>query len=387
MGAAVCADPAWSTALERAAAEALGDLDGPPDLVALFASGHWAPDFDPLVRRARDLTGAGVLIGCSGGGVIGPATEIEDVPALAMLALALPGARLRGVHLTHDDLAACATGDDVRRLTGIPLDDVDGCLVLADPFHLDAEGLLRSLAGAYPGVPLIGGLASSIPSAQTTHVFLDERCHDQGAVCLAVGGTYTLRALVSQGCQPIGQAWTITAVERNVIATIGNRPAYEVLVETFNALPAEDQQRARRNLLVGLAIDERRDSFGRGDFLIRGLTGADPRSGALAIAALPRVGQTVQFQLRDAAAADEDLRTMPAALDPAARPAGAILCSCNGRGAGLFGAPHHDAQRVAERLGPLPLAGLFCNGEIGPIGGRPFVHGFTASLGLIVPKG
>jgi small ligand-binding sensory domain FIST len=386
VGAGVHADAAWSTALERAAAQALADMAEPPDLVALFASGFWAAEFDRLVRRAHDLTDAGVLIGCSGGGVIGPGTEVEDRPALSLLALALPGALLHPVHLTHDALAACATADDVRRLTGAPPDDVEGFLVLADPFRLDAEGLLRALAGAYPDVPLIGGLASSTPSAQTTHVFMNERSYDQGAVCLAIGGAYTLRTLVSQGCQPIGQPWTITAVERNVIATIGNRPAYEVLVETFNALPPADQQRARRNLLVGLAIDERRDDFGRGDFLIRTLMGADRRSGALAIGALPRVGQTIQFQLRDAAAADEDLRTMLAALDPATHPAGAILCSCNGRGAGLFGAPHHDAQRVAERLGPLPLAGLFCNGEIGPIGGRPFVHGFTASLGLIVPK-
>jgi small ligand-binding sensory domain FIST len=382
----VCADAVWSTALERAAAEALGDLSRPPDLVALFASGFWAREFDRLVGRARDATGAGVLIGCSGGGVIGPATEVEDRPALSMLALALPGARLEAAHLTHDALAACATGDDVRRLIGAPPDDVNGFLVLADPFRLDAEGLLRALAGAYPDVPLIGGLASSIAGATATHVFLDGRCYDQGAVCLAVGGAYTLRALVSQGCQPIGQPWTITGAERNLIGSIGNRPAYEVLVETFNALPPDEQRRAQRNLLVGLAIDERREVFGRGDFLIRNLIGVDPRSGALAIGAFPRIGQTVQFQLRDAAAADEDLCAMLAALDPAARPAGAILCSCNGRGAGLFGAPHHDAQRVAEHLGALPLAGLFCNGEIGPIGGRPFVHGFTASLGLIVPR-
>src|SRR5262245_10865705 len=186
MGAAVQAEADWSTALERAAAAALGDLDRPPDLVALFASGRWAPEFEALVRRAGEVTDAGVLIGCSGGGVIGPGTEVEDRPALALLALALPGALLRGVHLSHDALAACATADDVRRLIGVPPDDVDGCVVLADPFHLDAEGLLRALAGAYPSVPLVGGLASSLPSAQRTYVFLDGRAHDHGAVCLTV---------------------------------------------------------------------------------------------------------------------------------------------------------------------------------------------------------
>jgi small ligand-binding sensory domain FIST len=385
MGAAISSASGWQAAVEQAATGALSDLGGPPDLVALFASAHWSPHFDDLLERAQALTRAPIVIGCSGGGVIGPGTELEDVPGLAMLALSLPGALLHPVHLSHEALAGCSTADDLRRLTGAPPDDVNGWLVLADPFTLDPEGLLRALVAAYPDVPLVGGLASSRPGVEGTQVFLNERSYDHGAVCLSIGGAYTLQTLVSQGCQPIGQPWTITGVERNVVSTIGNRPAYEVLVETFHGLPPEQQRRAQRNLLIGLAIDERRDSFARGDFLIRTLMGADPRSGALAIGALPRVGQTIQFQLRDAEAADEDLRAMLATVDPATRAAGAILCSCNGRGVGLFGQPHHDAQRVAERLGGLPLAGLFCNGEIGPVGGQPFLHGFTASLRLIVP--
>jgi small ligand-binding sensory domain FIST len=195
--------------------------------------------------------------------------------------------------------------------------------------------------------------------------------------------------VVSQGAEPIGQSWTITDVEQNIVKTIGGRPALEVLIETLQGLPAPVQERASRNLLAGLAMDEYRDEFRRGDFLIRNLVGVDQETGAIAVGTYPRVGQTIQFQVRDARAADEELAEMLGgaveALGETA--AGALLCSCNGRGAGLFGEPHHDATAVAKRFGQLPVAGFFCNGEIGPVGGRNFVHGFTASIAFFVPKG
>jgi small ligand-binding sensory domain FIST len=209
-----------------------------------------------------------------------------------------------------------------------------------------------------------------------------------GALLLSVGGAWTVKAVVSQGAEPIGETWTVTAAERNLVATLGGRPALQVLIETVRALEPAAQQRASRNLLVGIAMDEYRDEFGRGDFLIRNLVGVDQQSGAIAIGANARVGQTLQFQVRDAAAADDELDAMlmSASLDlHGSSPAGALLCSCNGRGAGLFGEPHHDATAVAKRFGPLPVAGFFCNGEIGPVGGKTFVHGFTASIGFFVP--
>jgi small ligand-binding sensory domain FIST len=235
----------------------------------------------------------------------------------------------------------------------------------------------------------VGGLSSAASHPHQTFVFLNGEVWTEGAVALALGGDYTVRTVVSQGCDPIGEPWIITAANGSVIETISQRPAYEVLVETLKALPPDVQQRATRNLLVGLAMDEYKDTFGRGDFLIRGLMGADQNTGALAIGARPRVGQTIQFQIRDAKAADEDLRQLLSeARDQLGdtQPAGALLCSCNGRGAGLFGFPDHDARTLAQQLGPVPVAGFFCNGEIGPVGKDVFLHGFTASLGLIVPK-
>ena len=204
---------------------------------------------------------------------------------------------------------------------------------------------------------------------------------------IGLGGAVRVTPVVSQGCEPIGEAWTITDAERNIVRAIGGRPAYEVLADTIQALGAPQRERVRRNLLVGLAMDEYRDEFGRGDFLIRNLMGVDQSSGAIAVAAEVKVGQTLQFQIRDARAADEELRAMlGAARDDGpladAAPA-ALLFACNGRGAGLFGGPDHDARTVRDILGDVPLAGLFCNGEIGPVGPKTFIHGFTASLALI----
>jgi small ligand-binding sensory domain FIST len=166
-----------------------------------------------------------------------------------------------------------------------------------------------------------------------------------------------------------------------MVKAIGGRPAYEVLVETVRGLDAERRERVNGNLLVGLAMDEYREEFRRGDFLIRNLIGVDPKSGAIGVAAQTRIGQTLQFQIRDARAADEELRAMLGGV--VGEPAAALLFACNGRGVGLFGAPDHDARTVRTVLGPVPLAGLFCNGEIGPVGASTFIHGFTASLALI----
>jgi small ligand-binding sensory domain FIST len=273
-----------------------------------------------------------------------------------------------------------------RRQSTMAKEECTGLIVLADPFSTDAMGLIESLEAEYPGVPIVGGMATGEPGVRATAVFRGGEVMT-GAVVIGLGGTVGLQPVVSQGCEPIGENWTITEVEGHVLKTIGGRPAYEVLVETVRGLDADRRERVNGNLLVGLAMDEYRDEFGRGDFLIRNLLGADPNSGAIAVAAQPRVGQTLQFQIRDARAADEELRTMLGAIDEATKPAAALLFACNGRGAGLFGAPDHDARTVRTILGPLPLAGLFCNGEIGPVGARTYIHGFTASLALLATVG
>jgi small ligand-binding sensory domain FIST len=384
---AITSGDIWEDALDAALAQAGEAIQG-ADLLLVFASHAFMRDYAKILARVRELTAARAVAGCSGQGIIGTGREVEGRPAISVLGVTMPGARLRPRHVTQAHIEQCDTADDWQRLTGVPADDVNAWIILADPFRLDAERLIAGLAAAYPGVPLTGGMASGDLRARQTHVFLDSTVYDEGAVLIALGGAYTIRTVVAQGAEPIGETWTITGAEQQWITSIGGRPPLEVLTETFHNLPPEMQQRAQSNLLVGLAFDEYRSRFGRGDFLIRNLLGGNRETGALAVGDLPRVGQTIQFQVRDARAADEDLRAMLAAADrelAGTTPVAALLCSCNGRGIGLFGIPDHDAAAIAERLGPVPVAGFFCNGEIGPVGGRPYLHGFTASIALIVP--
>jgi small ligand-binding sensory domain FIST len=387
-GAAAARHPDWREALAELTRQIpLPSGEEDVHLALLFASAEYRPEFPDLVARARQLTGARLLVGCSGRGVIGAGKEIEGEPALALLAFSLPQAELTAVHLTQEDLERCRTPQDWHRLTGVAPGGTSAWLLFAEPFTMDAETLVDGLSAGYPGTPLVGGLASGDPRVRGTHLFLNGEVYDHGAVALALGGPYTVRTIVSQGAAPIGETWAITGARGHIIETIAQRPAYQVLVDTLRALPAEMQQRVQRNLLVGLAMDERRSEFRRGDFLIRNLMGIDPERGALAVGALPRVGQTLQFQLRDPDAADEDLRELLGRAQKelgGRHPVGALLCSCNGRGVGLFGTPDHDARTLADLLGAIPVAGFFCNGEIGPVGERNFLHGFTASIALVI---
>jgi small ligand-binding sensory domain FIST len=221
-------------------------------------------------------------------------------------------------------------------------------------------------------------------------LYLNGQVFEGGGVAVAIGGDTDLTSVISQGCTPIGDTWTITRAERNLIHEIGNRPAYQVLAETFHSLPAPERQKAHGNLFVGLVINEYLEEFHRGDFLIRNLIGADPQAGTIAVGATPRAGQTIQFQRRDSATSTLDITALVqrARIQLADKPIyGGCLCSCNGRGRRLFGEPNHDARHVQNGLGPIGLAGFFCNGEIGPVGTRNFLHGYTASLALFVKKG
>jgi small ligand-binding sensory domain FIST len=384
--AAIGEGASWSEAL---ASVGLGeDASAPaPDLALFFASPDYA-QMESLVAQAYRRSGASLLIGCTGGGVIGTGREVEDSPAVSFLNLNLPGAELAAIHVDMDDLAELRDPDKLRSWTGLVPSRVNAWIILSDPFTFDPEQLITDLTAASPGATIVGGLATGPSTQRGTQLFLNDEVFSTGAIVLAIGGAYTVRTVVAQGATPIGEPWTITGVDRHILHTIGNRPALEVLRETLEKLPEDVQQRASRNLLVGLAMNEYKDHFDQGDFLIRNLMGADPQSGAIAIGALPEVGHTIQFQIRDATAADQDLRRQLASAREAigdVEVAGALLCTCNGRGVGLFGQPDHDAGAVAEAFGPLPLAGFFCNGEVGPVGGQTYVHGFTASLAFFIP--
>lgn len=363
--------------------------DDPIDLAFLFTSDAYVNDLPALLPEVKQRTGARVLIGCSGQGLIANDREEETEPAMSLQVLSLPGAELTPVHLTAEEAADPDASDILRERLGAAVFDMNALFLFVDPFTVDGERLLECVALIDDQLPVVGGLASAKFNRRGTYVILDDALYDEGFVGVSLGGAFEVKTVVSQGAAPLGETWTITGVQGNLIQSIGMRPALEVLSDVFQSLAPDVQARARANLLVGLAMDEYRDEFRRGDFLIRNLVGVDRRSGSVAVGAMPREGQTLQFQLRDPGAADEDLRELlsKARQELEGREiAGAILCSCNGRGIGLFGEPDHDAKTFQEQMGDTPVAGFFCNGEIGPVAGKNFLHGFTASIALILPK-
>jgi len=356
----------------------------------VFVSPQFFPHAAQVLELLRVHARIPLLAGCSSTSLIAGDQEVEEDAGLVLGLYHLPGVTLQPCHFTQTQLEE-ATGPGYWHLeTGARPEDLNGWLVFADPFRLDCESWLRSWNEAYAPLPIVGGLASGEPRSQETQVYLNDQVFADGGVAVGIGGGVELASVISQGCTPIGETWTITRAERNFIHEIGSRPAYQVLAETFNQLSNDEKAKTRGNLFIGLVSNEYLDEFHRGDFLIRNLIGADPNSGTLAVAAFPRTGQTMQFQRRDAAASTEDItallrRARQQLADKTI--CGGCLCSCNGRGQRLFGAPHHDARHVQQHLGPLGLAGFFCNGEIGPVGEKNFLHGYTASLALFVNKG
>lgn len=360
------------------------------DLAFLFTSDAYLQELPSLLPQIKARTGARVLLGCSGQGQIGPGKEEERLPAMSLQVLSLPGATLTPLRLDATEAGGPDASDLIRQqLGGLSSLEINAVFTFVDPFSVDGERLLESFAVVNDELPVVGGLASAKFSRHNTYLMLDDQLYDDGVVGVGLGGAYEVKTVVSQGAAPLGETWTITGVQDNVIQSIGMRPAVQVLGDIYRKLKPDVQVRARANLLVGLAMNEYQDSFGRGDFLIRNLLGIDRESGALAVGAMPREGQTLQFQLRDPEAADEDLRLLlgKARSELEGRQvAGAVLCSCNGRGIGLFGEPDHDARTFMEEMGSIPVAGFFCNGEIGPVAGKNYLHGFTASIALILPK-
>lgn len=355
----------------------------------VFMSPKFFPHAGQVLEILRLNAQIPLLAGCSGGGLVANSEELESAGGLVLALYSLPGATLKSVRFTQDQVTA-AEGENYWPVeTGVTKEKVNGWLAFVDPFHLDGENWLRTWNQNYASVPVYGGLASGNFPEPLTQIYLDGEVFEDGGVAIAVGGDVTLTGVISQGCTPIGEAWTLTRVEQNLIRNIANRPAYAVLSETVQQLSPDEQRKVQGNLHIGLAVNEYLEEFHRGDFLVRNLLGGDPNSGILQVGALPRMGQTIQFQRRDAAAASEDLNELlahaKANLADTQIYGGCLFC-CNGRGKNLFGRTSHDSELVQAHFGPTGIAGIFCNGEIGPIGDKNFLHGFTASIALFVKK-
>ena len=377
-------------ALQRWAEHLRGSLHGKVSLGLIFMTPRFFASARQVLEIVRVHAQVPLLVGCSSQALITGGEEIEEGAGISLALFHLPGAELKAFHFTQENVDECTGPAYWHHETGIDPAQTNGWLAFGDPFNLDCDSWLRLWNEAYAPLPVLGGLASGDFSARTTQVYLGGEVFEEGIVTVSVGGAVALAGIISQGCTPIGETWTITKADQNFIYEIGNRPAYTVLAETFAKLPPEDQKKSQGNLFVGLVVNEYLDEFHRGDFLVRNLIGADPASGIVAVGAFPRAGQTMQFQRRDAAAANEDMLALLNNAHERLKDTevyGGCLCSCNGRGSHLFGYPNHDAGMVQRRLGPLALTGFFCNGEIGPVGEKNFLHGYTASLALFVKKG
>lgn len=370
-GAAVDTDAI--AAVDVAAAKAAEALGGRPDLALVFLGAAHAGDADRVAVRIGERLAPRHLVGVTAGAVVAGAREIEDHHGLAIWAATLPGATVTPVHYPPPG------ADDVGQPWPEPPADTAALVLLADPFTFPADAFLTWWDQARPGVPVAGGLASGAVRPGDARLLLDGQVVEGGAVGVALAGV-RVRTLVSQGCRPVGDSYTVTRADRNLIAELGGEAPVERIRATFTEAEPADRELMRTGLHIGTVIDEYRESHGRGDFLVRGVLGAQADTGAIAVGDVVRVGQTVRFHVRDADSADEDLRELLAGFTAEGAPGAALLFTCNGRGERLFGTPDHDARLLTQALGGVPLAGMHCAGELGRVGNRSFLHGFTASV-------
>lgn len=382
-GSGSSTDPRIDVALREAVAQAVAGLGhGPADLGVVFVSASYGEAIRPALELITDFVPATHVIGTTAEGVLAGGDEYENRPAVAVWLARLPGATIIPLALEYRQSAdgGLFAGWPESLAGAWPADAA--VVLLADPFSFPVDAFVKRMEEEHPRVPIVGGMASGGDQPGSNTLIASRQTFDAGAVGVVLGGGVHVRPVVSQGCRPIGRPFVITKSRENLIIELGGLPALARLREVYGELDENDRDLVRSSLHIGRAASEYRDTFRRGDFLVRNVVGADPDSEVIAVGDLVRTGQTVQFHVRDAASADEDLRELLGNHADAPRPAGALVFTCNGRGSRLFAEPSHDAKCLQDCLGPIPAAGFFAQGEIGPIGDRTFLHGFTASIAL-----
>lgn len=385
----------YETSIEDALRECSEDVRGRlgPGPVTL-ALGFVTPHFAAYYSRVPDLVSRYLepetFVGCSGGGVIGGGEEVEREPAVTLIAARLPEVVVGPIRVGEDLPDLDGPPGVWQGLVGVRPEDEPQFVLLADPFSIRAEALLAGLDYAFPSSPKIGGLASGGTSPGLNALFLDDEVFTDGMVGVALGGDVAIDTVVAQGCRPIGETMQVTRCNGNLLYELDDEPAFQILQELFADLDERDQRLASTALFAGVLMDEFSEKPQVGDFLIRNLIGIDPQRGAVAIGENLQEGMRLRFHVRDAETSAEDLRNMLTVYNKAtpenAAVSGALLFSCLGRGAGLYKEPNFDTGVLREYLGDLPVGGFFCNGEIGPVGGSTFLHGYTSSFGLFRPK-
>ncbi|WP_333467976.1 FIST signal transduction protein [Microcoleus sp. herbarium12] len=395
--------PSLESALREVVEQADRELDGPADLALIFISSAFASEYSRLMPLLQELLPVAAILGCGGGGVIGTnrgglTEEVEGSPAVSLSLARLPSVNIRTFHVSGEELPDLDSPPDTWvDLLGVPVEEEPQFIILADPFSAKINDLLQGLDYAYPGAPKVGGLAGG-DGSRGAALFCDYQLYREGTVGVALSGNIVLETIVAQGCRPIGHPYRVTEGERNILLKLEEqtddsssrgieRSPLEALRELVQTLSEADRELAQHSLFVGLVSDEFKMTLEPGDFLIRNLLGVDPKVGAIAIGDRVRPGQRIQFHLRDARTSAEDLemlldRHQRAAEDRGTSSAGALIFSCLGRGEGLYGQSNFDSRLFARYLKNIPLSGFFCNGEIGPVGGSTFLHGYTSVFGI-----
>lgn len=393
----------FDAAIEGASDELRTQLDdASPDLLLAFVSPHHQQRWHELPAALREQFPGAVVLGCSAAGVIGDGRELEDQAGLALAGARLPGVELTPFHIPGERLpdAAVEPGETAspelvaeeraRWCEAIGLADGPDphLLLIPDPFTWPGAELLTSLDRAFPTGVKVGGLASGGSRPGEHRLFCDRSAHHRGLVGLALRGNLEVETIVAQGCRPVGNPMFVTRRQGNIIYELDGQSAVDVLQALFDGLSPDDRARARTSLSLGVSMGPLREVYDPGDFLIRNLVGVDPTSGAVGVAADLSQDPVVQFHLRDAETSAAEIRDLLAEHARRARHPSevALMFACLGRGVGLYGQPDHDSNAIREHLDPaLPIAGFFCNGEIGPIAGHTFMHGYTSSIMLLRP--
>ncbi len=376
--------------LDAAVGEVADDIDtqlggDAPDILFVFATHHHGGDLARTAAELVEATGTGALAGCTGGWVAGTGQEAESAPGLSVLAATLPNTEVRVSHLAPPSEGGRGVGAfDLRD------ESTASVVLLADPFTFPATAWLKEFHRQFPGVPLAGGLSSGGVAPGQNILFAGSDSVNSGAIAVIIEGETRMVNAVSQGCRPIGPPLVATKVDGNAILEFRGEPAAKVLFETLESLTEEDRTLFQRGAFVGRAIDAAKGTFGSGDLLVRSILGLDPARHAIAIADDDlRAGSTIQLMVRDAESATGELQSQLelAGLESMGEAVGGLLFTCGGRGRGMFTTHDHDAGRIEANFGPgFPIAGFSAGGEIGPIGGEPFLHSFTASSAFFVPR-
>lgn len=372
--------------------KAVSSLKAPADLGLVFISSAFTSEYSRLLPLLAEKLSVPVLIGCSAAGVIGStanneAQEIEAEPAISLTLAHLPGVDVHAFHILGDQLPDLDSSPDAWvDLVGVPPSAAPQFILFSSAFSSGTNDLLQGLDFAYPDSVVVGGQASGGFVSDRIALFCNNRLYRQGTVGVALSGDIVLETIVAQGCRPIGQPLQVTKSERNIILELDEQVPLNLLRDLISTLSDEDKMLAQHSLFVGLAMDEFKLSLKQGDFLIRNLLGVDPSAGAIAIGDRIRPGQRLQFHLRDAQASAEELEFLLQEYEDqsgsGSSPFGALMFSCVGRGTGLYGKPNFDSQLFSNYFHDIPMGGCFCSGEIGPVSGRTFLHGYTSVFAI-----